>query len=45
MTTLDPGENDPTWDAGMYVLASLGDYVWYDVDQDGIQDGIKLIIV
>ena len=37
--TLDPGENDPTIDAGVYIPASLGDTVWEDVDGDGIQDG------
>lgn len=38
-TTLDPGENDLTWDMGIYVTpASLGDYVWFDDDNDGIQD-------
>jgi len=38
-TTLSPGENDLNWDAGLYQLASLGDYVWNDLDGDGIQDG------
>ncbi|MGD9101384.1 MAG: SdrD B-like domain-containing protein, partial [Anaerolineae bacterium] len=39
-TTLEPGENDLSWDAGLYgELASIGDYVWYDADLDGIQDG------
>jgi hypothetical protein len=39
-TTLEPGENDLSWDAGIYgELVSIGDYVWYDADQDGIQDG------
>ncbi len=38
VTTLSPGENDPTWDAGMYRKASLGDYVWWDQDNDGVQD-------
>lgn len=42
-TTLDAGENDLSWDAGMYLdsgdqPASLGDYVWLDANQDGIQD-------
>ena len=37
-TTLTSGENDPTWDAGMYRKASLGDYVWEDLDADGVQD-------
>jgi len=38
VTTLVPGENDLTWDAGLYQLASLGNYVWNDADLDGIQD-------
>jgi LPXTG-site transpeptidase (sortase) family protein len=37
-TTLDAGENDLTWDAGLYQLASLGDRVWEDLNRDGIQD-------
>lgn len=35
---LDPGENDPTWDAGIFRPASLGDFVWEDINGDGIQD-------
>jgi len=39
VTTLSPGENDLTWDAGMYEIpASIGDFVWYDTNRDGIQD-------
>jgi len=38
VTTLDFGESDLTWDAGMYEPASIGDFVWDDVDRDGIQD-------
>lgn len=40
-TSIKPGygESDPTWDAGIiYLLGSIGDYVWYDDDHDGIQD-------
>jgi protocatechuate 3,4-dioxygenase beta subunit len=37
-TTLTAGENDLTWDAGIYQLASIGDRVWYDADGDGVQD-------
>lgn len=37
-TRLDGGENDVTWDLGLYQLASLGDHVWYDADLDGVQD-------
>ncbi|MCB0559738.1 MAG: hypothetical protein KDD09_12385, partial [Phaeodactylibacter sp.] len=35
---LVPGQNDPTNDAGYYMLASLGDFVWLDSDHDGVQD-------
>ncbi len=38
VTTLVSGENDPTWDAGFYKLASLGDLVWFDLNEDGVQD-------
>ncbi|MEZ4675058.1 MAG: SdrD B-like domain-containing protein [Caldilineaceae bacterium] len=38
VTTLDPGENDPTWDMGLYQPAGIGDVVWYDTDADGVQD-------
>ncbi|MEZ4684825.1 MAG: SdrD B-like domain-containing protein [Bacteroidia bacterium] len=42
-TTLDPGEDDPTWDMGIYLPpAALGDYVWYDTNRDGIQDPTEL---
>jgi LPXTG-site transpeptidase (sortase) family protein len=37
-TTLTSGENDLTWDAGIVQLASLGDFVWNDLDADGIQE-------
>ena len=30
---------DDTWDAGLYQPASLGDFVWNDLDEDGVQDG------
>ena len=39
MTTLDPGETDNTWDAGLIKLASIGDKVWQDTDNDGQQNG------
>ena len=29
---------DLTHDAGAYLLSSIGDYVWEDIDRDGIQD-------
>ncbi len=38
---LDAGESNITLDGGAYRLASLGNYVWYDVDADGEQDDFK----
>ncbi|MCP4089329.1 MAG: hypothetical protein GY746_06010, partial [Gammaproteobacteria bacterium] len=41
VTDLIGGEHDPTWDAGLYqadVIASLGNYVWHDANQNGIQE-------
>ena len=37
-TTLDSGETDNTWDAGLYQPASIGDYVWEDANGNGVQD-------
>lgn len=38
-TTLSPGENDLTWDAGMYQpKSSIGDKVWNDTNKNGIQE-------
>ncbi|MCE5214594.1 MAG: carboxypeptidase regulatory-like domain-containing protein [Methanobacterium sp.] len=33
---LAPGQTDLTWDCGMYQLASIGDFVWDDLNADGI---------
>ena len=38
VTTLSAGENDLSWDAGLYRKASVGDKVWEDQDHDDIQD-------
>ncbi|MCB9262903.1 MAG: carboxypeptidase regulatory-like domain-containing protein [Flavobacteriales bacterium] len=37
---LEEGEDDMSHDAGIYKanVASLGNYVWFDIDQDGYQD-------
>jgi len=35
--TLEDGDNDMTWDAGIYKSACIGNYVWLDYDGDGIQ--------
>ena len=37
--TLTSGENNTTYDAGFQGNASIGDFVWYDLDKDGVQDG------
>jgi protocatechuate 3,4-dioxygenase beta subunit/predicted transcriptional regulator len=39
VVTLTSGENNNTIDAGFIEPASLGDYVWEDLDGDGQQDG------
>ena len=38
VVTLQPGEFNPTIDAGVVQLAQLGNYVWLDVNQNGQQD-------
>ncbi len=48
--SLAPGENNLSLDAGMYYLkSSLGDKVWFDVNENGIQDageaGIPNVLV
>ncbi len=41
-TILTAGENDMSWDAGIYMqdttTASVGDFVWNDINQNGIQE-------
>ncbi len=37
-THIDGGEYDSSFDAGLLILASLGDFVWHDLDGDGQQD-------
>ena len=37
-STLDPREFDTVWDAGNYWPAGFGNFVWEDIDADGIQD-------
>ena len=44
-TTLDPGENDLTWDAGLVQVASIGDRVWIDINNNGVQDGAETGLV
>ncbi|MCW1967384.1 MAG: carboxypeptidase regulatory-like domain-containing protein, partial [Anaerolineae bacterium] len=46
---LGPNEFNPTIDAGFWRPASLGDYVWLDVDNNGLQDasepGVANVVV
>ncbi|WP_339136531.1 MAG: SdrD B-like domain-containing protein [Candidatus Electrothrix sp. GW3-4] len=39
-TMLAPGENDLSWDAGLYMpsTSEIGDHVWEDFNKDSIQD-------
>jgi len=37
-TTIQGGEYDSTFDAGLLVLVNVGDFVWHDLDGDGVQD-------
>ena len=37
-TADDVAENDPTWDFGFYRLASIGNFVWEDLNRNGRQD-------
>jgi protocatechuate 3,4-dioxygenase beta subunit len=37
--TVASGGSDLTIDAGLYRDASIGDFVWNDLDADGVQDG------
>ncbi len=49
VTDLIVGEDDITWDAGLYLAAGIGNYVWTDTDLDGIQgpgeSGINNVVV
>jgi hypothetical protein len=37
--SLASGANDLIWDAGIYLPASLGDFIWNDANANGVQDG------
>ena len=39
VVTLNSGDNDDSIDAGYFIPAKLGDYVFNDTNQNGIQDG------
>ncbi len=36
--TLDHGDYDPSVDAGFFGCVTIGDFVWNDLDKDGLQD-------
>ncbi len=38
VTTLISGENDTTWDLGLYQGAAIGNYVWHDKNGNGRQE-------
>jgi protocatechuate 3,4-dioxygenase beta subunit len=38
LVTLSSGQSDTTQDAGLYVPAVLGNYVWWDLDTNGVQN-------
>ncbi|MCP4374653.1 MAG: hypothetical protein GY794_00520, partial [bacterium] len=38
ITTLDPNESDMTWDLGIFHPVSIGNYVWFDRNADGVQN-------
>jgi hypothetical protein len=37
-TTIEGGETDNSWDAGIIELANVGNFVWEDINGDGIQN-------
>jgi protocatechuate 3,4-dioxygenase beta subunit len=39
--TLNPGQIRPDIDAGLYKLASIGNYAWFDWNRNGIQDKLE----
>ena len=36
-TNITGGEFDSTYDAGLLILAAIGDFVWHDLNGDGVQ--------
>ena len=49
METLTSGENNPTYDMGIYRPAKIGDFVWEDTNGNGLQDetgtGVTNVVV
>jgi uncharacterized repeat protein (TIGR01451 family) len=42
---LGPGDVDRTLDVGLFQPSSLGDFVWFDADDDGVQDADEAPVV
>jgi uncharacterized repeat protein (TIGR01451 family) len=42
LIVLNSGDQDLSWDAGIYYVSSLGDRVWLDANGNGIQDAGEL---
>jgi hypothetical protein len=41
MTFLSPGEDDRTWDLGLYKCSMMGGRVFFDTDKDGVFDATE----
>ena len=41
MTFLSPGEDDLTWDLGLYKCSMMGGRVFFDTDKDGVFDAME----
>jgi len=41
MTLLSPGEDDLTWDLGLYKCSMMGGRVFFDTDKDGVFDATE----
>ena len=40
-TWLDAGELDLSWDAGFYKCIEIGDFLWLDWNENGVQDAVE----
>ncbi|WP_165774607.1 SdrD B-like domain-containing protein [Candidatus Viridilinea mediisalina] len=40
--TLEPGGNDNTWDAGLYERVRIGNFVWDDINNNGLLDADEM---
>ena len=41
LTTLEPGEVDLDWDAGLYRCVKIGELVWYDINENDIRESTE----